>query len=564
MKWLLSCTVVALLVTLAPLAIAQETDSTSTGQGGIIDSLRAQMKRIENSYLLLKARTDTSQQFTHGDRLELEELSQSMTRIGEQIRQLTQNAPKLADDAANVYDVQNATVENGNYTLAEGQVVDKDVKVLNGDAFIHGTLKGSIIVVNGDAYVRSSAKVTGDVVVVNGKAYVSRNAQIEGNVIERGGAELEMRRTIADRLRFISHPDIWQNRNFLFDHFAINYDRVDGLFLGIGQNKEYFWSGAESFSPYGFVGYGFALHRWRYRLGFDKWFGNQNRFEIGIEGHSLTASKDYWIVGPKENSLYSILAKEDFMNYFSRDGMSVHVAQYYNMNSRITLSYDVDKYSSLSDMTDWSVFGGHKVFRPNPPVKEGWMRSIVVDLQHRQYKGDTRRVGWIADLRAEKTLSGAFDFTMLTAQVVRYQPLIRGVQLNMRLRAGTSKGVLPLERNYQIGGFNTLNAFPYKEFSGNRLALFNAELLLSPELFKRSGFFPLNTVTLILFGDVGEVQNAGTVGMTRGWDLMTLNGLKSDYGIGLGNGSGSFRIFLAWRTDISTSPTFGIRLARPF
>ncbi len=564
MKWLIPCFLICAMLAISTAASAQEKDSTYSSQGGLIDSLRSEVKRIEKSYRLLKQRTDSTQQFSEADREELEKLSQTMTSLGEEIREATENAAQLARDAADIYNVEDAVVENGDYTLEAGDVMDKDVKVLNGDAFIYGTLDGSIIVVNGDAYVRQNAKVTGDVVVINGKTHISRSARIEGDVIERGGSDLETRRSITGALRLTEHPEIWQNPNFIFERVAANYNRVDGLFLGLGQNKEYFWSGAETVSPYGFVGYAFALHRWRYQLGLDKWFGNENRFEIGLEGHSLTDSKDYWIIDPKENLVYSILAKEDFMDYYSRDGMSIHVAQYYDMNSRITLSFDVDKYASLSDNTNWSIFGGHKMFRDNPAITPGWMRSIVVDLQHRQYTGETRRTGWVADLRGETTVSGDFDFRMVTADVVRYQPLFRGLQLNMRLRAGTSGGVLPLQRSYQIGGFNTLNAFPYKEFSGNRLVLFNCEFLFSPELFRHSSFFPVNTMTLILFSDVGQVQDAGSAGLTEGWELMNLKGFKSDYGIGLGNGSGNFRIFLAWRTDKSGSPTFGVRISRPF
>ncbi len=564
MKLLLSCLIVCFVLASVPAVKAQESDSTRTGQSALVDSLKQEMKRLEHSYRLLKQRADSTQSFSETDRLELKKLSQSLTSVGEELKQLTQNAPRLANDAADIYDVQDAIVYNGNYTLDEGDIVRRDVKVLNGDALIYGTLDGTIIVVNGDAYIRQNAKVTGDVVVVNGKAHVSTDADVGGSVIERGGSELETRRSITRTLRLTDHPDIWQDHNFFFEKLAVNYNRVEGLFLGLGQEKEYYWSGIEDFSPYGFVGYAFALHRWRYQIGLDKWWGNENRFEVGLEGHSLTDSKDDWIIGPKENFVYSILAKEDFMDYFSRDGMSIHVAQYYEMNSRITLSFNLDKYSSLSKNTNWSIFGGHKVFRPNPAIGEGWMRSIVVDLQHRDYSGDTKRRGWMADLRGETTVSGAFDFKMLTANVVCYQPLFRGLQLNMRLRAGTSAGILPLQRLYQIGGFNSLSAFTYKEFSGNRLLLFNAEMLFSPELFRHSSFFPLNTVTLILFGDVGQVQAAGSVGLTSGWDLINSHDFKSDFGVGLGNGSGSVRIFLAWRTDISASPTFGIRITRPF
>lgn len=565
MRSVLPFFVVYLLVVGYAAASAQEPDSSHSAQRESLDSLKVELKRIGDVYAAFKARTDTATSFTEADELEVEKLSDTLKRIGEEIRQINGDATNLADEAATIYDVKDAYIEEGDYTIPIGESVDKSVKVLNGDAFVYGTLNGSLIVVNGDAFVKDNAKVSGDVVVVNGNAHVASDAEIGGAVIQRTGNDFEKRQTLVQRMRLVEHPEIWENPDMIFEHVAADYNRVDGLFLGLGQNKDYHWSGGETFSPYGLFGYGFAIHRWRYQIGLDKWYGNENRFEVGAEGHSLTDSKDYWVLGPKENSLYAILAKEDFLDYFSRDGFSVHVAQYYQMNSRISISYDVDKYSSLSSNTNWSIFGGHKIFRMNPPVTPGWMRSFVVDMQHRDYKGDTRRIGWLADLRFETIVSGDFDFRMLSLEAVRYQPLFAGLQLNVRFRAGTSNGVLPPQRNYQIGGFNTLNAYRYKEFSGNRLILLNAELLFSPRLFESSEFFPINTFSLILFSDVGEVQEADpSASISSGWGLMTANNLKSDFGVGLGSGNGAFRIFVAWRTDVASSPTFGILIARPF
>ncbi len=566
MKWQLQLCAIFSLFLIPSLTLAQTNDSTGVYNRGVLDSLKLELNKFEHAYQLFKARTDTAQQFTETDQAELDKLSETLQRIGEEIRVKSENAEKLASDAASVYDIEGAVVENGDYTLGSGEVVKTGVKVLNGDAFIFGTINGSLVVVNGNAFVRGGAKIDGDVVVINGKANVSGDAEIEGNVIERGSGELEERGELVRGLKMTDHPDIWRNPNIVFERIAADYNRVDGLFLGLGQHKDYYWSGAESFSPYGFVGYAFALHRWRYQVGLDKWFGNENRFEIGAEGHSLTDSKDYWFIGPKENSLFAILAREDYMDYFSREGASFHVAQYYEMNTRVILSFDVDKYSSLEQSTNWSIFGGHKIFRDNPAITNGWMRSIVVDLEHRSYTGGKdRKQGWMAGVRGETTVSGDFDFRMLTLNAVRYQPLFRGLQLNMRLVGGTSNGDLPLQRSYQIGGFNTLNAFPYKEFSGNRMVLFNYEFLFSPMLFKHSHFFPLNTFALLVFGDVGQVANApASDGMGSGWETMKLAGFKSDYGIGIGSGDGSFAIYLAWRTDIAASPTFGVRIERPF
>ncbi len=565
MKLILPCLVTSLLAFGLSAAYAQEPDSSYMPQRQTLDSLKSELRRINTTYNLFKARTDTATQFTEADRLEIEKLSASLKQISDEIHRMNLGATDLADEAANIYGVKDAIVKEGNYKLPRGRREDTSVKVLNGDAVIEGTLIGSLVVVNGDAFVKDDGKISGDVVVIDGKATISPDAQVEGAIIERNSSDLEKRRSVIEKMKLVDHSDIWQGPNSIFEHLAVSYNRVNGLFLGIGQNKDYFWSGDETYSPYGFFGYGFAIHKWQYRFGFDKWVGNANRFEAGIEAHSLTDSKDYWIIGPKENSLYAILAKEDFLDYFAREGFSAHIGQYYRMNSRVTLSYDVDKYSSLPTNTDWAVFGGHKVFRSNPAISAGWMRSIVLDIQHRNYKGETVRRGWIADLRGEATVSGDFDFRMLTLEAVRYQPLFPGLQLNMRFRGGTSSGVLPLQRSYQIGGLNTLNAYRLMAFTGNRLLLVNAELLFSPRLFERAGFFPLNTFSLILFSDMGQVQSANpSDGMTGGWNLITADNFKSDYGVGLGNGSGDLRIFVSWRTDIATSPTFGVLIVRPF
>ncbi|MFZ1080718.1 MAG: hypothetical protein WAO19_02195 [Candidatus Kryptoniota bacterium] len=565
MKWLFPFVLFFTVVIFSFQAMAQGNDTTYSQQSGVIDSLKLELKKIENAYQSFKARTDSTQQITEADREELDKLSASLQTIGEEIRGYSDDAARLADEAAKIYDVEEAITKNGDYTLEDDEVSGGNVKVLNGDAFIYGTVNGTLIVVNGDAYVRHGAKISGDVIVVNGNAHVNDYASIDGNVIERQGSDLQERDSFVHRLNLMEHPDIWQNHDFIFEKLAVNYNRVDGLFLGLGTDKDYFWDGADDISPFGFAGYAFSLHKWRYQLGLDKWFGNEDRFELGLEGHSLTDSKDYWIIGPKENSLYSFLAREDFMDYYTRQGVSFHVAQYYEMNSRITLSYDVDKYSSLGRNTNWSIFGGDKMFRDNPDITDGWMRSIVVDVEHRNYTGEKIKRGWIADLHWETTLNGAFDFKVLTADAVRYQPLFRGLQLNLRFRAGTSSGELPLQRSYQIGGFNTLNAFPYKEFSGNRLLLGNFEFLFNPDLFKRSSFFPLDTGTLILFGDVGQVQDCGaSSGLAGGWGVITSKDFKSDFGVGIGSDDGAVRVFVAWTTDIATSPTFGIRLARPF
>ncbi|MGC8595006.1 MAG: hypothetical protein ACP5MI_05305 [Candidatus Kryptoniota bacterium] len=538
-------------------------DSTVSRQRFIVDSLRQELAKVKSSIEIIKAKVDSSKTVSEMDEHQLDELQESLSEIGGKLSAISDEAAEIAHEAARVYDVEKAVVQNGDYTLEEGQTVSGNIKVLNGDAYINGTLNGSLIVVNGDAHIGEKGRVSGNVVTINGRTRLKDGAHVDGSIIEQNGSRFVKTRKLTEKIRNIERSGLWDEPSFLFSRFAFNYNRVDGLFLGFGSKKGYFWSGAQSYSPYGFVGYAFGLHKWRYQLGLDKWFGNVDRFEVGIEGHSLTDSKDTWIIGPKENTAFSLVAREDYMDYFGRTGGSIHLAQYYRMESRIVLTFQVDRYDSVAKSTNWSIFGGEKSFRDNPAVPSGLMRSVVLEVDHRSKSGITSsRTGWKASLRGEVTVGGDFNFRMLSWNIARYQPLFKGAQFDFRFAGGTSGGVLPLERSFQLGGFNTLNAFGYKEYSGNRMLLLNLEVLLNPDLFNE---FPFNLATLVLFSDIGQVVSTSPDnGMLEGWNAIKGNGFKSDLGVGIGDEDGSWRVFISWRTDVNTPPVFGVRLSRPF
>ena len=144
MRRLLPFFIMSSLVISSSKLIAQVTDSTKnssldsaySSQHGFIDSLRVELKKIERSYYLFKDRVDTTKDLTEADRQELQKLSESLEMIGGQIRELTNNASQLADEAAGIYDLESVHIEKGDYTLDDGQTVDDNIEVLNGDALI--------------------------------------------------------------------------------------------------------------------------------------------------------------------------------------------------------------------------------------------------------------------------------------------------------------------------------------------------------------------------------------------------------------------------------------------
>jgi outer membrane protein assembly factor BamA len=164
-------------------------------------------------------------------------------------------------------------------------------------------------------------------------------------------------------------------------------------------------------------------------------------------------------------------------------------------------------------------------------------------------------------------LRGDFDFDRYQVDVRRYQPFSRFDNLNLRLRAGSSTGDVPAQKLFALGGIGTLPAFGYKDFSGNRLVLANAEYLVNGRMFDDNDLFPswlMRNVNLILFMDAGYAATSPENSIFKGFEDLTYSTIKSDWGFGVGTRDAKFRIGFAWQTDISEPVHVFIRLDRPF
>lgn len=359
------------------------------------------------------------------------------------------------------------------------------------------------------------------------------------------------------------------------DNFMVRYNRVEGLFLGLHYPNRYSWD-EPSISLFGSGGYGFATHRWRYAGGISRQYGmGRALIEVGFEGHSLTDSKDQWIVDEGENTITAIIMRDDYRDYFGREGVSGWLGVYGKWNTsdmQFKAMYLNDQYQSLDWRTNWSVFGGDKLFRENPAVWEGRMRSLLASFEiHQERLRSYFTAGWKFGVSAEiagKSFGGDFEFNRYIADVIRYQPLSKYENLNFRLRAGSATGDAPPQKWFELGGISTLPAFTYKEFPGNRIALFNAEYLLNGKVFDNVDVFPswlLRNCNLILFYDAGYISAAApTERLDRGFEDLTFTSLKTDWGFGIGSRDAKIRLGFAWRTDIAEPVHVFLRLSRPF
>lgn len=357
------------------------------------------------------------------------------------------------------------------------------------------------------------------------------------------------------------------------------YNRVEGLYLGMAVDGEY-WRYRRPASPFvfGSAGYAFAAKELEYQIGLEQGFTRDARFALGVEYHRLIDSPDKWIIGDEENSLAAAFLKEDFMDYYLREGGSVYLTQRLFDDLQFKAAYTVEALDSLERNASWALFGKGKKFRDNPAMDAGDLKSVgaLLTLDTRNNRRRTTR-GWFAQLAYETAgagIGGDWEYDRLMADIRRYQSLGFDQGIDIRLRVGTATGMLPWQKSYQLGGISTTRGFRYKSASGgalmrggNRMILGQIEYRLGEGHMPQDidlGLFEL--FNFIVFADAGWVGFVDEEqGLFEGFEELDWSDFQSDVGIALANRSGSVRIEVARRTDTNHKPfRFYFRISRPF
>ena len=346
------------------------------------------------------------------------------------------------------------------------------------------------------------------------------------------------------------------------------YNRVEGLYGGYSIKRDY-WikKHPDRAFIYGFTGYASGPKEVEYQLGLEKGFSKRFRFGIGGEYHRMVDTPDRWIMPDLENSLAAFLLKEDFHDYYLREGGSVYITQNITYSANFTLTYQYDNLDSLKKSVDWSLFGGDKHFRDNPLMSAGELNALkaklVIDTRTDK---DLSSQGWYIKIEGTKAggnSGGDYNFDHLVFDLRRYQPLGYNESLNFRIRVGTANGILPWQYRFYLGGVSTLRGFPYKSLpggamspGGNRMFLAQLEYSLGEDTFPDEidlGFLDLFNV--IVFTDLGWVADVDPdLGLFKGFDSMSGSNIKNDIGIALANSDGTVRIEIARRTDTGRKP----------
>ena len=261
------------------------------------------------------------------------------------------------------------------------------------------------------------------------------------------------------------------------------YNKVDGLYLG--WRPQIPFNDFSRLVQYGELGRGLGSDYWHYQLGAEWLAVERNRgpyaARLGAELHDLTDTQDHWLLSTEENSLDAVLFRRDFRDYYRRTGFSAYAVQGLGTDLSLTVRYTQDDFASLENSVQWTLLGrlGRNRFRPNPAIDEERYKSLRAELRwdSRDSRHSPRR-GWFVNglgERAGGTWGGDRDFERYILDVRRYQPVSQGSRLDLRLRLGRATGSVPRQYHFNLGGFSSLRGYGFKEFSGDRMALFNAE-----------------------------------------------------------------------------------------
>lgn len=474
---------------------------------------------------------------------------------------------------------EKTTIFSADTSIASGDTLAGTIIVDRCRLALSGQVAGDVVVIGGTFSMKPGSRVEGNIILIDAQFHRSDSTSISGVVVERN---LRQKRLHHERQRIASFPryDLNWAHTMLYGGDALfRYNRVEGFFVGIGHEKKYYWDETQHHSPSGLIGYAFALHRWQYLLGCDIWFGNMHRTEFGAEIHSGTDTKDSWIIDEMENTIAALFVRLDYRDYFFRNGFSFHAAQYLSPQVRFQVTYSADRYESLSKRTNWSLFYPSRLFRPNPSIEDGLMRSIIFSTDIVTYNSNRpNRGGWRIHGKAEfagnttgDQLGGDFSFSQYLLDVRQYRPIGEKSEIRLRARGGLTSSNTPRQKSFEIGGLGSLPAYGFKEFSGTKMLLLNGELELRGDLLDElpvMSWFS-HSLSLILFADAATVSGGSdlvppSVGEDTSFTINPTRGWKSDLGFGVGTRSGNMRLIFAWRTDLPSPPKIFFRFSQTF
>jgi len=332
----------------------------------------------------------------------------------------------------------------------------------------------------------------------------------------------------------------------LLGYANVRFNRVEGLFLGLRYTRDSVLTNRLSLSVS--AGYGFADKKPKFSLGGSVALDAARRYKIGAEAfRDIDNIPDEGYYPSLAIALGALLNKCDYRDYFYAEGWRAFVEAKPLRRLSLRLQYQNEDQSTAVKVTDYSIFERSKLFRLNPPILEGTMRSLNFKAR---YGDEPVPFGLVTQNSAEveiehsdpDVLASAFNFTRMIfrgeARITTYSTrLLFPPTLNFKVTAGISNGTMPPQRTFTlesrydgVGPFGVLRGGDIKEFSGDRFVALSIEhnFRSTPFLVLNIPYLYKNSIELILHGTVAQTWSSSTLPFGA-----TTNGWYSEAGVGI-------------------------------
>jgi hypothetical protein len=363
--------------------------------------------------------------------------------------------------------------------LPRGRRYEGTVVVLGRDATVASHVRGSVIVVGGDLFVRPGAFIEGRAVAIGGTATGSSLAVVQDGRLSYRDETFDVERLASGgyslRYRRLSVPARPSAIGGLIAGIQLpTYDRIDGLSLGYAPT---FGADAAIELQPG-VTYRSHLGELDPSLGVRARIDRRTRVE-GWAGRG-SFSNDTWIFSDLVNSVTSLALGKDTRNWFRArraEARLIHLWEGTTWEHEPFFGARWERASSVardsgSTSTPWSLFGrtdDEGMRRFNPAIADGTIVSALAGFSVRWQPSDLRVEGQFeSEVGLESPTSERF--AQFTANARLGFPTFGTHSYLLELHAvGTTGAATPPQRYAYLGGTGTLRTLDLFEQGGDPL-----------------------------------------------------------------------------------------------
>ena len=375
---------------------------------------------------------------------------------------------------------------------------------IGGNITIDGEVNKDVVSLFGNITIENNGVVRGDLASVTGKINFEKESLVYGSVYDskKKGRGLKLR-------RFRSQS------GFAVDPY-FSYDRVDGAALSIKASHEDIDSILPTMEAE--IGIGFASDRGRYKFLLEQTLLHDYSISAGGTFYRELSTNDSWLMEQDENTFFSLMAKEDYRDYYETEGGSIYLKAVPSSHTSLETGYSYYESNWIpSHRHLWALLRGKdKLFDLN---YDSWQDSYrdnaiaetdtsaigsiygIFHYYSDSTKSETEQSNWhiTAEIEISNTnLNSDFDYHRYILTVRRLQEISRQSIFTVRTLFGNSDGYLPLYRRFYLGGLGSLHGYGFKEYMGTRFWMVNSEYRID---------FPRSEFGVSAFWDIGQIAN---------------------------------------------------------